>query len=149
MELSFWAVVDVSGWRQRQKKRWREWCCLPLLKQSFLSVVVVSLLCVFRGELINGQDTEVESMVEEPDCMQDPLGEVDMVRAASLGTAAACRGTGVPLDNLRVDTQMVPGVCHKHHTWAPLGNWPLGSVGRHRGSCPSAAFSGRGSSRNT
>lgn len=58
----------------------------------------------------------MESTEEEPDCMQDPLGGVDTVRAASLGTAAACRGTGAPLDNLRVDTQTVPGVCHKHHT---------------------------------
>lgn len=61
--------------------------------------------------------------------MQDPSGEVDKVQAASLGTVGACHGTGAPLDKLHVDTQRVPVVFHKRHTWAPLGNWPWGSAG--------------------
>lgn len=52
-----------------------------------------------------------------------------MDRAASLDSVEACQGTAVPLDNLHEDTQMVPVVFHKHHTWAPLGNWPWGSAG--------------------
>lgn len=61
--------------------------------------------------------------------MQDPLGVVDTVQAASLDTVVACQGTGAPLDNLHLDTQMVPVVFHMHRTWAPLGSWPWGSAG--------------------
>lgn len=64
-----------------------------------------------------------------PGCMQDPSGVVDRVQDASQGTVVACRGTGAPLDNLHVDTQRVPVVFRKRHTWAPLGSWPLGSAG--------------------
>lgn len=61
--------------------------------------------------------------------MQDPSCEVDKVQAASPGTAGACQDTVAPLDNLRVDTQRVPVVFHRHRTWAPLGSWPWGSAG--------------------
>lgn len=61
--------------------------------------------------------------------MRDPLGVVDTVQAASLDTVVAYRDTGVPLDTQHVDTQRVPVVFHKHHTWAPLGSWPWGSAG--------------------
>lgn len=54
---------------------------------------------------------------------------VDKVQAASSGTVGACQGTGAPLDNPRVDTQRVPVVFRKRHTWAPLGSWPWGSAG--------------------
>ncbi len=61
--------------------------------------------------------------------MQDPSGVADKVQAASLGTAGACQGTGEPLDNLHADTQRVPVVFHKRHTWAPPGSWPWVSAG--------------------
>lgn len=64
-----------------------------------------------------------------PGCMQDPLGVVDTVQAASLDTEVAYQDTGEPLDNRHEDTQTVPVVFHMHHTWAPLGSWPLGSAG--------------------
>lgn len=64
-----------------------------------------------------------------PGCMQGPSGVVDKVQAASSGTVEACQGTGVPWDNLRVDSQRVPVVFHRRHTWAPLDNWPWGSAG--------------------
>ena len=64
-----------------------------------------------------------------PGCMQDPSDVVDKVRAASSGTAGACRGTAAPSDNLHAHTQWVLVVFHKHHTWAPLGSWPWGSAG--------------------
>lgn len=61
--------------------------------------------------------------------MQDPSCVGDTAQAASLGIAGACQDTGVPLDNLHADTQRVPVVFHRHHTWALLGNWTWGSAG--------------------
>lgn len=58
--------------------------------------------------------------------MQDPSCEVDKVQAASPDTAGAFQDTAAPLDNLRVDTQRVPVVFHRRHTWAPLDSWPWG-----------------------
>lgn len=81
--------------------------------------------------------------------MRDPSCVEDKVQAASWDTVGAYLGTGVPLDNLDVDTQRVPEVYRTHHTWAPRGSWPWGSA-EHRKECvPSVAASGRGSSRST
>lgn len=61
--------------------------------------------------------------------MQDPLGVVDTVQAASLDTVGAFQGTAAPLDKLHADNRRGPVVFHKHHTWAPVGSWPWGSAG--------------------
>lgn len=70
-------------------------CCCLLLKQSLCSAAVVSR-CVREEEPISDQDTEVESTVVGPGCMQDPWGVVRTVPAASLGTVEACQDTGAP-----------------------------------------------------
>lgn len=85
----------------------------------------------------------------EPGCMQDPLGVVDTVQAASSDTVGAFQGTGAPLDKLHADSRRGPVVFHKRHTWAPVGSWPWGSAGHHKVSCPAAVFSGRGNSMST
>lgn len=111
-----------------------------------------------------------------PGCMQDlPLHMGGRAQAASWDSVGASRGTGVPLDTHGADSQRVPVVFHKRHTWAPLGSWPWESAGlqaaniqlvrrssvdvslcakcevsyHRKASCRSAASSGRGNSRST